>query len=178
MKRNRRIGTSMSGIAQFICNRGPERFVQWCEEGYNHLKECDEKISKEFGINESIKLTSIKPSGTVSLLAGATPGIHFPHSNNYIRRIRLSADSDLLYPIQEAGCKIEDDEMSGTGTKVVEIPVSLGKNMLSLKDVKIKKQLEIAALAQRHWADNQVSCTVTFDPETEGSKIPELLNEF
>ena len=45
MERNRRIGTSMSGIAQFICNRGPDRFIQWCDEGYNHLKECDKKIS-------------------------------------------------------------------------------------------------------------------------------------
>ena len=124
------------------------------------------------GVNQSIKITSVKPSGTVSLLAGATPGIHFPHSNNYIRRIRLAADSDLLYPIKEAGCKIEDDVMSGPNTKVVEIPVSLGPNMLSLKDVNIKKQLEMAALAQRHWADNQVSCTVTFDPETEGPQIP------
>lgn len=68
--------------------------------------------------------------------------------------------------------------MSGPDTKVVEIPVSLGTNMLSLKDVKVKKQLEIAALAQNHWADNQVSCTVTFDPVSEGPKIPELLDEF
>ena len=73
------------------------------------MKECDERISKEFDVNKSIKITSIKPSGTVSLLAGATPGIHFPHSKEYIRRIRLSFDSDLLYPIREAGCKIEDD---------------------------------------------------------------------
>jgi hypothetical protein len=97
-------------------------------------------------VNESIKLTSIKPSGTVSLLAGATPGVHFPHSTNYIRRIRLAKGSELLKPLEEAGCKIEDDKMSGEGTKVVEIPVSLGSQMKSLKDVKIRKQMEIAAL--------------------------------
>ena len=67
----------------------------------------------------------MKPSGTVSLLAGATPGIHFPHSNFYIRRIRLAEGSELLKPLEEAGCKIEDDKMS-KGTKVVEIPVALG----------------------------------------------------
>lgn len=80
MSRNRRIGTSMSGIAQFVCKRGIDRFVEWCDKGYTHLRQQDAIISKEFGINESIKLTSVKPSGTVSLLAGATPGIHFPHS--------------------------------------------------------------------------------------------------
>ena len=68
--------------------------------------------------------------------------------------------------------------MSGEGTKVVEIPVSLGSQIKSLKDVKIRKQLEIAALIQRHWADNQVSCTITFDPESEGPMIPSLLDEF
>jgi hypothetical protein len=57
------------------------------------LKKVDSVLSKEFNINESIKITSIKPSGTVSLLSGSTPGLHFPHSNHYIRRIRLSADS-------------------------------------------------------------------------------------
>lgn len=178
MARNRRIGTSMSGIAQFISKRGHQKFINWSEAGYQHLKQVDQRLSKEFSVNESIKLTSIKPSGTVSLLAGATPGIHFPHSNTYIRRIRLAADSELLTPLQEAGYTIEDDQMSGPGTKVVEIPVSLGRGVKTLKEVRARKQLEIAALAQRHWADNQVSCTITFDPETEGHLLPELLNEF
>lgn len=97
-------------------------------------------------MSESIKVTSVKPSGTVSLLAGATPGVHFPHSNNYIRRIRLAKSSELLKPLTEAGCKIEDDVMNGEGTKVVEIPISLGTQIKTLKDVRIRKQLEIVAL--------------------------------
>jgi hypothetical protein len=178
MARNRRIGTSMSGIAQFISKRGHQKFIDWSEAGYQHLKQVDQRLSKEFGVNESIKLTSIKPSGTVSLLAGATPGVHFPHSSTYIRRIRLPVDSELLTPLREAGYTIEEDQMSGPGTAVVEIPVSLGRGVKTLKEVRARKQLEIAALAQRHWADNQVSCTITFDPETEGHLIPELLDEF
>ena len=133
MARNRRIGTSMSGIAQFICRKGAEEFIQWCEDGYNHLKQTDERLSKEFSVHESIKLTSIKPSGTVSLLAGATPGVHFPLSNHYIRRIRLGEGSELLKPLELAGYKIEDDLVSGAGTKVVEIPISLGKDIKTLK---------------------------------------------
>lgn len=38
MARNRRIGTSMSGIAQFVSKRGGRRFTEWCETGYQHLK--------------------------------------------------------------------------------------------------------------------------------------------
>jgi ribonucleoside-triphosphate reductase (thioredoxin) len=52
----------------------------WCELGYQYIQECDQAFSEWFTVPRSIKTTSIKPSGTVSLLAGATPGIHFPES--------------------------------------------------------------------------------------------------
>ena len=178
MAQNRRIGTSMSGIAQFIGNRGKEEFIKWCEAGYQHVKQYDATISKQFGVNESIKLTSIKPSGTVSLLAGATPGVHYPLSKHYIRRIRIGHLSELLKPLEIAGYKIEDDAYAGKTTKCVEIPISLGENIKAIPDVGIREQLENAALLQKHWADNQVSCTITFEPDTEGHLIPSLLDEF
>jgi ribonucleoside-triphosphate reductase len=40
------------------------------------------------------------------------------------------------------------------------------------------EQLSLAALLQRHWADNQVSCTVTFDPKTEAAQLEHALNYF
>ena len=58
-------------------------------------------------IPRSIKTTSIKPSGTVSLLAGATPGIHFPESRYYIRRMRLGIHSNLLPALEKANYHIE-----------------------------------------------------------------------
>ena len=54
--------------------------IRWCDEGYKFLKNYDKELSKEFNVPTSIKITSVKPSGTVSLLAGATPGVHFPIS--------------------------------------------------------------------------------------------------
>lgn len=38
------------------------------------------------------------------------------------------------------------------------------------------EQLAFAAFLQRHWADNQVSCTVTFDPEKEGHQLKHALD--
>ena len=121
-------------------------------------------------------MTSIKPSGTVSLLAGATPGVHFPHSRHYIRRVRLGKHSNLLKPLLEAGYPVEEDQMDKTNSLVVEIPVSLGKNIRTLNEVSLWEQLEVASLLQRYWADNQVSCTVTFDPKTEGSQLKHALD--
>ena len=88
----------------------------------------------------------MKPSGTVSLLAGATPGVHFPLSNFYIRRIRIAENSDLLGPIRDAGYHIEDDCVSGPGTKVVSIPVKVGQKVKTLNEVSAKSQIELAAL--------------------------------
>ena len=103
MLRNRRIGTSLSGIAQFIASRGVDTLRQWCEAGYRRVQEADVTLSDRFCVPRSIKTTCIKPSGTISLLAGATAGMHFPESRFYIRRVRFSKDSELLPSLQKCG---------------------------------------------------------------------------
>lgn len=65
MLRNRRIGTSLSGIAQFISSRGLNTLKVWCERGYQHVQKSDKRISDHFGIPRSIKTTCIKPSGPI-----------------------------------------------------------------------------------------------------------------
>ncbi len=67
----------MTGIAQFLASHGIHKLKEWSNEGYNYLKNLDKDLSITYQVNESIKITSIKPSGTVSLLGGATPGIFF-----------------------------------------------------------------------------------------------------
>jgi len=178
MLRNRRIGCSMSGIAQFIANRGVGELKEWMDKGYHHIQDLDTQYSDWMAIPRSIKTTSIKPSGTVSLLAGATPGIHFPESRYYIRRMRLGIHSNLVPALEKAGYPIEPAFGSEDTTLVVSIPVALGESVRTLSQVSMWEQLSLAAIAQRYWADNQVSCTVTFDPETEGSQIANALDVF
>lgn len=109
------------------------------------MRKCDRELSKDLKINESIKITSIKPSGTVSLLASATPGVHYPHSNHYIRRVRLGKHSNLVEPMRSAGFHIEEDVNDRTNSLVIEIPVSLGNKIRTLKDVSMLEQLKMAA---------------------------------
>jgi ribonucleoside-triphosphate reductase (thioredoxin) len=175
MLRNRRIGCSMSGIAQFVTARGINTLKQWCEEGYKNIEYYDEVYSDWLAIPKSIKKTSIKPSGTVSLLAGATPGVHFPENVCYIRRIRLSKYSDLIEPLKEAGYKIEPCFGSEDTTVVVEMPVKIGDHVRSVSQVSVWEQAGMAAFMQRYWADNQVSCTITFRKD-EANQLEPLLN--
>jgi ribonucleotide reductase alpha subunit len=123
-------------------------------------------------------MTSVKPSGTVSLLAGATPGMHFPESRFYIRRMRLANNSPLISPLKNAGYHIEECVGSEKTTSVVEIPIDVGEGIRTVNDVSMWEQLSLAANMQRWWADNQVSCTITFNPETEGSHIASALDYF
>ena len=160
--RNRRIGLSQSGIVQAMEKFGTRTYLEnVCDKGYVVVKEWDRIYSEWFCIPESIKVTSVKPSGTVSLLAGATPGIHYPHSQYYIRRVRIAANSSLLEPLKKAGYRMEQDAY-GTGSIVVEFPVKEEHCTRAKTDVSMWEQLELAAQLQHYWADNQVSVTVTF----------------
>lgn len=177
MLRNRRIGLSQSGIAQTIASLGIEEYRYWCQEGYATVQMYDEVYSNWLAVPRSIKTTSIKPSGSVSLLAGATPGMHWPEARFYIRRMRLSQYSDLIGPLLEAGYTVEPC-IGDDSSVVVEIPVAITDNVRTVAEVSMWEQLSLAALLQREWADNQVSATITFDPKTEGPQISQALQYF
>lgn len=183
MLRNRRIGCSVSGVAQFLSvfssasTSGLHVLKQWLETGYSTIQKYDEEYSNWLAIPRSIKTTSVKPSGTVSLLAGATPGMHFPESRFYIRRVRLANLSQLIKPLNDAGYHIEPSTHDPSSV-VVSIPVDVGAGVRTCSSVSMWEQLCLAAFLQRHWADNQVSCTVTFDPDTEAIHLQHALDFF
>jgi len=149
---------------------------EWCDKAYAYVKELDEEYSNWLCIPKSVRMTSIKPSGTVSLLNGSTPGIHFPESEYYIRRIRFSQDSQVLTRLREAGYKIEKDAYT-PNTDVVEFPIHEPYFTKGKKSVSMWEQLEIAAQYQHYWADNSVSVTVTFNKE-EAHQIKDALEMY
>ncbi|MFX1321024.1 MAG: ribonucleoside-triphosphate reductase, adenosylcobalamin-dependent [Promethearchaeota archaeon] len=173
MLKNRRMGISQTGIIEAFVRHGRRKIIEWCGRAYNYLQELDEQYSGWLCIPRSIKITTVKPSGTVSLLPGVPPGIHYPHSEYYIRRIRLSKNSDLIEPIRNAGYKIEDDSYS-PNTLVAEFPIHEKYFDRSKNEVSIWEQAENAAAYQKYWSDNQVSITITFKEE-EADQIKHVL---
>jgi len=176
MNRNRRIGCSMSGIRQAIAKLGRREFLNWCDKAYKYIQKLDVLYSDWLGTPLSIKTTSVKPSGTVSLLCGATPGIHPPHSPFYIRNIRVNEHSPLRQAALDAGYKVEKDAYADS-TFVISFPVKTENCTKGKQDVSIWEQVALASDLQRYWADNQVSVTVTFKPE-EAKEIPTVLEVF
>ncbi|MBI4558853.1 MAG: fused protease/ribonucleoside-triphosphate reductase [Candidatus Hydrogenedentes bacterium] len=173
MLRNRRIGLSQSGIVEAFEKHGRRTHLEWCDRGYQYISRLDKIYSQWLCVPESIKKTSVKPSGTVSLLPGVTPGIHYPHARFYFRTIRLDKTSPLVGQIRKAGYRIEES-VYGDNTLVVYFPVEQKNFQRSKVDVSIWEQVENIAQMQYYWADNQVSATVTFRPE-EAKDIPMIL---
>jgi ribonucleoside-triphosphate reductase len=176
MQRNRRIGTSMSGVANFADNRGLPKLREWMDKGYETIKYYDTNYSEWLGIRESIKTTTIKPSGTVSILAGESPGVHWTPGGKYFMRTIRFANSDPMLPLfKMANYKVEPASESPDTTSVVYFPIK-SESKRAEKDVSIYEKMALAAYAQRYWSDNSVSVTISFNPETESEAVGTVLH--
>jgi adenosylcobalamin-dependent ribonucleoside-triphosphate reductase len=174
MLRNRRIGCSQSGITRAFNRHGRRTILNWCNDAYQLICALDKQYSQWLCVPKSRKRTSVKPSGTVSLLCGETPGIHYPIAEHYLRRIRFSSTSSWISKLIEAGYHAEPDVTQPATTTVVEFPIKESYFSRSVSNVSMWEQLETVAQYQHYWADNSISATITFD-ETEAKSIPKAL---
>ncbi len=178
MQRNRRIGTSMSGVANFADNVGLPTLREWMDEGYKTVKAYDNTYSEWLGIRESIKMTTVKPSGTVSILAGESPGVHWTPGGEYFNRaIRFSNEDPMLPLFKMANYRVEPASESPDSTSVVFFPIKSNAKRAE-REVSIFEKTAIAATAQRYWSDNSVSVTVSFDPEKEAQHVGTVLHMY
>lgn len=177
IRRNRRLGISQSGVMDAIARFGVHEIREWCDKGYGFIRKQDRDTSDFLCIRESIKVTSVKPSGTISLLSGVSPGIHYPHAEYYIRRIRFAKNSALLPMLKAAGYKMEPDVTQPEHTVVVEFPVHVESFTKGKDQVTVWQQLENAVMYQRYWADNQVSITVSYHKD-EVDDLVDALQHF
>jgi ribonucleoside-triphosphate reductase (thioredoxin) len=177
MQRNRRIGTSLTGIASFADTYGLPTTREWMDEGYQKIRHYDHQYSEWLCVRESVRVTTVKPSGSVSLLSGATPGVHWgPGGEFYLRAIRFGNTDPMLHLFKAAGYKIEADLVSAN-TSVVYFPVASGHKRAE-KQVSLFEKIGLAATAQKYWSDNGVSVTLSFDKEEETKFIAPALNMY
>jgi ribonucleoside-triphosphate reductase (thioredoxin) len=178
IKRNRRIGTSQSGIQEAMFKFGRRKYLQeFCDRAYNYINYLDQKYSEWLGVPLSIKKTSVKPSGTVSIVAGTLPGIHYAISDSYYRLVRVSNTSPLVPILKKAGYRIESAVSDPLRTSVIYFPVVHEEGTIKSKDVSIWEQFANAVDMQHYWADNQVSITINFQ-EHEKNQIARALSCF
>lgn len=161
--KNMRLGLGVTGICQSL-NK-----IEWLDKCYEYLRGVDKEWSSENDYPVSIKLTTCKPSGTLSLLGGSTPGVHPGFSKYYIRRVRMSSNDRLVQYCRDLGFHVEFainyDKSTDHGTVVVEFPCASGSDAIITSEMSAIKQLEIVKKLQNIWSDNAVSVTVYYKPE-------------
>ena len=167
--KNMRMGIGITGVLQASAEQ-----KAWLEKAYVELREFDKEYSAKHGFPESIKLTTVKPSGTLSLLPGVTPGCHPAYAQYMIRRIRISADHALVNVCREHGYPVEYqqnfDGSEDHSTVVVSFPFSYPEGTVLANQMTAISQLEVVKWLQEVWSDNSVSCTVYYRKE----ELPEI----
>jgi ribonucleoside-triphosphate reductase len=175
MQRNRRIGTGVSGFANFADRHGMSELRTWLNTGYGIVQYYDEIYSEWLCVRQSIKTTTVKPSGTVSILAGESPGVHWsPGGTFFDRGIVFNENDPLVTLLRAANYDVEDSAYT-PGSVFVQFPVhSLARR--SEDQVSLFEKANLAVLAQRYWSDNSVSVTLSFDPATEAEHVGTVLH--
>jgi ribonucleotide reductase alpha subunit len=169
--KNMRMGIGVTGYLQ-----ASEEQRSWLSNTYLLLREFDKEYSKANNFPESIKLTTVKPSGTLSLLAGVTSGVHPAYAEYCIRRIRIASNSPLANLCRKHGYFSEYqknfDGSEDRNTVVVSFPITVPKGTVLAKETTAIQQLEYVKRLQTEWSDNSVSCTVYYrKEELDGIKL-------
>ena len=167
--KNMRMGIGVTGVLQ-----ASEEQKAWLRPAYTQLRYFDNKYSEEHGFPTSVKITTVKPSGTLSLLPGVTPGCHPAYAQYMIRRIRISADHSLVNVCREHGYPVEYqqnfDGSEDHSTVVVSFPFAYPDGTVLASEMTAISQLETVKWLQEVWSDNSVSCTVYYRKE----ELPEI----
>lgn len=161
---NMRMGIGVTGVLQATNEQ-----TGWLDAAYKELRKYDEEYSDKVGWNRSIKLTTCKPSGTLSLLPGVTPGIHPGYAQYMIRRIRIASNHPFVQVCKDHGYAVEyQRNFDGTedyGTVVVSFPFAYPEGTVLAEDMSAIDQLDKVKWLQKVWSDNSVSCTVYYRKE-------------
>jgi ribonucleoside-diphosphate reductase alpha chain/ribonucleoside-triphosphate reductase len=174
--RNYRTGVSLTGVMEAFPN------AEHLDKVYKHLKQVDEDHSRLLGCPLSRKITTIKPSGTLSLLSGCTPGIHPALGHFIYRTMRFAANNPLVEACREAGYPVEPrlmlDGRPDHSTMVVTFPVKHSTDAVLAKHTRVTDSLTNQCILQTWWSDNAVSATHYYKPEDVGTIKEWLANKY
>ena len=160
----RLLGVSLTGImdCEVTNGKGPHGSLPAI---LTDLKNMAVKTNKEFagklGINQSVAVTCVKPSGTVSQLTDSASGIHARHNPYYIRTVRGDKKDPLTKMMTDIGFPVEDDVMNPSHTSVFSFPHKVDQSAVFRTDMGAIEQLELWKTYQEFWCEHKPSVTIS-----------------
>ena len=115
------------------------------------VKEENERVAQLIGINKSARTTTVKPSGTSSLVLGTSSGIHAWHNDYYVRRIRVGKNESIYsYLAINHPELIEDEFFRPHDTAVISIPQKAPEGSI-LRHESVFQMLERVKKVAQEW---------------------------
>ena len=156
------LGVSMTGIMDhwLLSKTGPD-LEKWLTEMRDVSIETNKEWSEKLGVNQSVAITCVKPSGTVSQLVDSASGIHPRFSKQYIRRVRSDKKDPLAVYMADKGFPVENDVMSDSSV-VFSFPVKAPDTSVTVNQVGAMQQLELWKAYQNFWCEHKPSITIYY----------------
>ena len=156
----RLLGVSMTGIMDNALLRTVSAET---DELLRSLKQHAITVNKQWadtlGINPSVAITTVKPSGTVSQLVDCASGIHPRHNNYYVRTVRADVKDPLALFLTDQGVPVEPDQFNASNL-VFSFPIKAPDGCVTRNDISAKEQLEHYLMFQQAWCEHNPSITV------------------
>jgi ribonucleoside-diphosphate reductase alpha chain len=156
------LGVSLTGIMDHEVLSSAETGI--LEEWLNKLREVaietNRTWSARLGVNPSVAITCVKPSGTVSQLVDSASGIHPRYSEYYIRTVRADRKDPLALWMEAVGFPCEPCAMKPEQTMIFSFPMAAPPSAVFRNDRSAIEQLETWLIYQRHWCEHKPSVTI------------------
>jgi ribonucleoside-triphosphate reductase len=167
--RNRRIGVGIVDITGWIHESSMNNVIKLMRKGYDVVRQTNALANGEAGVPVAIRVTTVKPGGTVPKVAGRTSGASYPTFQETNFNTRVAFNAPVVPLLKRAGIPFEPEVFDPKGTLVFKWPVRQGPS-LSADKVSLWQQAMLLTMIQREWADNAVSNTLYFRPKWVLSK--------
>lgn len=162
--RNRRIGVGIIDYTGWRVLVSQHKVIKYLRQGYETVRRVSHACNAEAGVPSPIKVTTIKPGGTVPKLAGRTPGIGYPTFRETLRAVRVRWNHPTATILKEAGVPNEPEKYDPENTGVFGFPILQGPSK-SAEQVTLWEQANNLVTVQSEWSDNAVSNTLYFKPK-------------
>ena len=161
----RLLGVSLTGIMDHNVLSKTADSERWIKAMKQVAIDTNQEYAAILGIPQSVAITCVKPSGTVSQLVDASSGIHARHNNYYIRTVRADNNDPLTQFLKSEGIPNEPDVTKPTYTTVFSFPVKAPDNAITRKNVSAVEQLVLWKIYAEHWCEHKPSVTVSVKEE-------------
>jgi len=164
----RLLGVSLTGIMDHPVlsgleyrDSGDEEIIEWLDDLREEAISTNSEWAAKLGIQASVAITCVKPSGTVSQLVDSASGIHPRYSQYYIRTVRGDKKDPLSEFMVQNGVYHEDD-VTNPMNYVFSFPKVAPADSIKVDEICALEQLELWKIYSEHWCEHKPSQTVYY----------------